>query len=343
MIFEDRVELHNVSSVIEADDGGIAPERVPESVRVTLNGKAERNYLRPSGVEIRFAIESGVARVTLTCPEGRCEVTPFWGPFQTGPNERVEVGAEPTTVEMELPERLGDLESGVIDESYFDPAVCRLVLRGNPIRLHGIDGDVRPPTSDELPERRYLAYGTSITQGAVATDHPSTYVADAARRVNADLLNLGTGGSAFCEPEIADYIADRDDWDVATLAVSVNMIAVGFTAAEFRERASYLVETVAAANPGKPVVCITLFPVFPDVCVGYTDYKDWAATPDEYREVLREVVADSGRENVHLLEGEELLSDVSGLSPDLLHPTDRGMVEIAERLAPVLDDVLGAR
>ncbi|ESP90075.1 SGNH/GDSL hydrolase family protein [Candidatus Halobonum tyrrellensis] len=336
MRYDDRATLHNVAETVETDEG-LALARVPRAVRADLNEQARDNYRRPSGVEIRLVAE-GDARVTLSCPDGECEVTPFWGPFQTGPDERVTVGAEPTTVEVSFPDRLADLESDAVDEASVSPRVCRLVLRGNPTLLRGIEGETRPPRAAELPDRTYLAYGTSITQGAVATDHPSTYVAETARRVNADLLNLGTGGSAFCEPAIADYIAGRDDWDVATLAVSVNMLAEGFTAAEFRERAVYLLETVAGENPDRPVLAVTLFPVYPDVCSGYDD--EWEATPDEYRTALREVVADSPHANVHLAEGEELLDDVAGLSPDLVHPTDRGMGVVAGNLAPRLAALL---
>ena len=337
MRYDDRAELHNVAETAETEEG-LALARVPRAVREDLNEKARDNYRRPSGVEIRFVPEGGSARVTLSCPDGECEVTPFWGPFQTAPDERVAVGTEPTTVEASLPDRLDELAADAVGAARFSPRVCRLVLRGNPTLLHGIEGDVRPPHPAELPDRTYLAYGTSITQGAVATDHPSTYVAETARRVDADLLNLGTGGSAFCEPAIADHVAGRDDWDVATLAVSVNMLAAGFTVEEFRERASYLVDTVAGGNPDRPVIAVTLFPVYPDVCPGYDD--EWEATPDEYRSALREVVADSPYANAHLAEGEELLDDVAGLSPDLLHPTDRGMGVIAGNLAPRLVDRL---
>jgi lysophospholipase L1-like esterase len=209
------------------------------------------------------------------------------------------------------------------------------VLSGDPISFHGVDGEgVRPPESTALPDRRYLAYGTSITEGIAATGPHLTYVQQTARRIGADAINLGSGGSAYCEPEIADYIAERGDWDVATLALSVNMLSAGFTVEAFRERVEYMVETVA--QTGRPVVCLTLFPFTHDISDAER-YSDTRAEPEAFRAALREVVETVSHSNVHLLEGSDLLSDVGGLSPDLTHPSDHGMIAIGERLGHELD------
>lgn len=327
----DDVALHNVGGAVRTDDG-VRLERVPEDVRAAFNERSREEYQRPDGVEIRFVGE-GPVRVTLSCPGGTCEVTPFWGPFQPRPDEHVTVGAEPTTVEMSLPERVAAVDRDRIDGRYFAPEVGRLVLFGDPTVLHDVSGDVRPPTEDELPDQRLLTYGTSITQGAFASRYPMTYGHQTARLLGEDHTNLGSGGSAFCENALADYLAGRDDWDRAVLAVSVNMIAAGFDAGEFYDRAAYLVDAVAGAHPEKPVAAVTLFPVFAELCPGLDDGDEWKATPADYREALREAVAAVDRDNVHLVEGPDLLRDAGGLSTDLLHPMDHGMTEIAHHLS----------
>ena len=151
-------------------------------------------------------------------------------------------------------------------------------------------------------------------------------------------MNLGTAGSAFCEPEIADHIADRGDWDVATLALSVNMVA-GFSVEEFRERTAYMVNTIAERNPDKPVACLTLFPYFPDLCVDTDGHENFEA----FRDVLREVVAESDQENVHLIEGPELLPTPGGLTVDLVHPSDDAMIDMGVNLADALAELLDDR
>jgi lysophospholipase L1-like esterase len=109
-----------------------------------------------------------------------------------------------------------------------------------------VAGDCRPPAASEVPDVRYLAYGTSITEGAKATATHLNYVSRVAQRRGYDALNLGCSGSAYCEGVLAEYIARRNDWDVATFALSVNMANAAFSTAQCRER----VEGTDLLSPG---------------------------------------------------------------------------------------------
>lgn len=332
-----EVELHNVATVTEMDDG-IRLERIPTAIRKSLNENAQEMYLQPAGSEIRFEcadIDEPV-EVTLSS-EGTSTVTPYYGSFLASPDERIEVGPEPTTMMLTVPDGMQHLNSDLLEDMAFSPSVQRVVCRGDPVVLHDVSGEVRPPRVESVPDRRYLAYGTSITQGLVATEDHLTYVSQTARRLGADLINLGTSGSAYCEAAIADHIASRDDWDLATLAISVNMLGSGFTGEVFRDRASYMIETIASSHPTKPIVCITLYPLFSELCPERDG--NWPSDASTYRKILREVVAESPHMNIHLLEGPDLLIDITGLAPDLVHPTDHGMIEIGERLADALESI----
>ena len=320
----DGIELHGVAETVTVDGrDGVLLQRVPESVRRHLNPGARREMRRPGGTEIRIVPE-GRVEVTLSAPGDPALIVPFWGPLQK--DERIEVGSEPTTVSIDHPEFFDQLEPSVAEEFAFDPLVCRFRATGGPIHLHDVDGDRRPPRREEVPETRYLAYGTSITYGVAATGPHLTYPALVARRLGLDAINLGSSGTAFCEPELAEYVAARDDWDVASLGLSVNMIE-DFTVEEFEDRASYYVETVAAT--GRPAVAITLFPFHPDVLAGADPARARA-----FRETLREIVREAPQ-NVRLLEGPELL-DPAGLTTDVIHPGDHGMAQIAAGLADEL-------
>lgn len=196
------------------------------------------------------------------------------------------------------------------------------------------DVRTRPPRErPEVPDHRYLAYGTSITEGSAASARNLTYVARLARSLGVDALNLGTAGTAYCEPAIADYVADRTDWDLATLSVSVNMANRGFTRDQFADRVETLFDRVAGANPDRPVVAVTLFPYYVDVV---TD--DDPERAEAFREIVRAAVADSSHDNLHLVEGPDVI-DATGLTTDLLHPGDAGMAAIAEGLADELADL----
>jgi hypothetical protein len=334
-----NVELHNVAELRRIDPfEGLCFQRVPEDVRSCLNEGAQGAMLHPACVEIRFVSDVPTTKITLSCPEGTTEVLVFFGLFQCP--ERFQIGRRPQTIEVTLPEQIRDLPPALNGPGTFAPCVRRVVLGGSPAFLHDVEGEgLRPPAPDEVPALRYLAYGTSITHGFNATGPHLCYVAQAARHLGADLINLGVGGSAFCEPELADYMAGRDDWHVASLALSVNMIHHEFSLDDFYERVSYMVNTVAGADRARPVFCITIYPyygdhwnVLPPECKG---------RPEEFRQRLRDAVAACPYPNAHLVEGRDILPDISGLATDMIHPSDNGMIDMGINLARVMADDVG--
>jgi lysophospholipase L1-like esterase len=331
------VRLHDVAELADADwtDAGEELRRVPSDVAANVNVAARERIRHPAGCEIRF-VPRGTETVRLTLSAAAETVArPFWGSFQG--EDVLELGPEPTTFDLSVPEPLTDLspDTAVEAANAFDPWVCRLRFEPwAPVALHGVTGECRPPTDAETPDRRYLAYGTSITEGAAASATHLNYVSRVARDLDLDPINLGMSGAAYCEPAVADYVAAREDWDVATLALSVNMANRGFTVAQFRERAAYLVETVAGANPDRPVVCATLFPYHADLRESGDRERARA-----YREALESVVAGCDSGTVSVVDGREL-SAADGLTTDLLHPGDAGMESIADGLGARVGDVL---
>jgi lysophospholipase L1-like esterase len=289
---------------------------------------------QPASGEIRFVCE-GKARVKLGVVAEALGVVPFYGCFQHSVALVVE-GDEPTTIDLPVPERLSAARDALPDELPFSPDVRRLMLRGGAAVFHSVEAEsCRPPRPDEVPDLRMLTYGTSITHGSAASQAHLCYVAQAAARLGVDLINLGVGGSCYCEPELGDYMAAREDWDLAVLALSVNMIGAGFTPDEFYERVSYLVHTVATSDESRPIFCITIYPYFqelPSVSEAL-NIPTAVAPPEVYRERLRQAVEECPSDNVDLIEGTEILTDWCGLTPDLIHPADNGMIRMGENLA----------
>lgn len=324
-----NLQLHNVAELADMGDGTLRPQRYPEAVCAHLSEGGQERALEPANVEMRWVCDSGPGPGITLSSEGQTSVVSFAGPYDL--RQRWTLGAEPVTLRPEPYEQLERLPPSARPVRRFPPRVFRLVFWGAPIRVHGVEGaGFRPPAPDELPQRSYLAYGTSITHGSAASAPNLNYASQAAWHLCADLINLGLGGSALCEPEVADYIAGRDDWDFATLALSVNMVGHGFTVDAFRERVQYMVETVAGGRPSRPVFCITLWPYYLDFGVPQPAAR---AAPDAFRAALREAVAAAALPNLSLLEGPELLTDTDGLSADLIHPADNAMVEMGRRLA----------
>jgi len=340
-VTHDDISFHNAAELVDVDgrDGRLL-QRVPEAVRTELNDGAQRRMRHPAGVELRF-VPDGEVELTLSIDPKRDAETStarvFWGPFQQ--RETYEIGPEPTTISVSMPEKVDDVDPAVRDDLRFDPQVCRVTLpgehRGGYVYYHDATGERRPPEPGELPDRTYLAYGTSITEGEAALGEHLTYVSQTATRLGADLVNLGSCGTAYCDEAMAEHVAARDDWDVATLALSVNMVGT-FSAEEFRERAANMVDTVAGENPDRPVVAITIYPNARDLRPGH----DQGEECERFREELRAAVAESPHDNLHLVEGSDVLTDVGGLTTDLVHPGDDAMIRMGENLAAELDALL---
>ncbi|MFB6128667.1 MAG: SGNH/GDSL hydrolase family protein [Halorhabdus sp.] len=330
------ISLHNVAEIepAEWDSAGDRLHRVPSSVGAELNEMAQDRVRHPTASEVRFVPTEDDAEIEVTLSAAEeTQFRTFWGVHQ--PWEPTEVGPTPETYTLSVPDRLREITDA--DETgRFDPQVCRIRFeRRTAIAIHDVSGDCRPPNEAELPDQRYLAYGTSITEGAAASALHMDYVTHVARDRGYDLLNFGCSGSAYADSAMADYIADREDFDVATLELSVNMANADFTPVEFRDRVEYFVNTIADAHPDKPIACVTLFPYFDDL----TESGD----PDHanaFRDAVREVVNESPHENLHVVEGGDL-NDITGLTADLLHPGDAGMerigIRLADRLAELAD------
>ncbi len=339
MIYEN-VEFHNVAEVQSSKQHpGVRLQRVPEQVRLKLNPGAQMRMLQPDGMEIRFLFDGPCCRVTLSS-EGETKVTVFHGLFDG--RQRFLIGRQAQTIEINRPVLLDKLRSK--EKMAFSPMVTRLLLGGpqrDPVWFHGIEGEnIRPPEPQDLPATCYLAYGTSITHGFDAEGPHLTYVAQTARILGADLINLGVGGAAQCEKELADYIASRTDWDFASLELSVNMI--DFPLPEFRGRVEYMVNKVAAANPERIILCITLYPFFLDFGL-QPPGANYKADPEAFRQALREIVAGCQYPNVHLVEGPEILSSIFNLTVDLIHPGDYGMIQMANNLSSRFQKFLKTR
>lgn len=334
MIYEN-VELHNIAETVETWNGGRELRRVPESVRSALNDGAKERSRAATNAEIRFTC-SGPARVRLSSAGAShyyvahgdfIEQTPY--PLTTSP----------MTIEVSIPDGLRRLKDRYRENLAFDTAVYRIRLPWQPVTFFSVEGtDVQPPRPNQVPPVRLLTYGTSITEGGGARCEDLGYAAQTARRLGWDHVNLAMSGSCHVEPAMADYIASRDDWDIALLSLSVNMI--GFEVEEFRRRVEYMVNTVAGSRPRRPVVCVTLFPFFGGLCEGNETEERKAHA---FREILRGAVADCPHPNVTVVEGPDLLDTITGLSADLIHPIEIGMARIAENLAPRLSRVLAGR
>lgn len=329
-----NVAWHNVAEIAPvpaSDGGGFRLQRVPAAVREHLNPAAQKGSACPAGVELRFNLVGAQAKVILCYVDARSahrRTAPVFVEVRQGDFlvRTVMLREDWTEVLIERPKLEALLIAGTARErTGFDADLVRVVFpHGVEVRVQAIEGEVAPPRPEQLPGGRFLVYGSSITQGYDSVRPGDPYPARLARAMRLDAFNLGFGSGAFLEPQMADWIAARSDWDFAVLELGVNLLS-RVSADEFRQRVRTFLTRIAAAHPAKKIWVVDQFFSFRDL--------SGSAKQAEFRTIVREVVAELALPEVRHVDGRSLLTEPTGLGADLLHPAPEGFAEIARNLA----------
>lgn len=190
----------------------------------------------------------------------------------------------------------------------------------------------KPPPYPVADPRPICFYGTSINQGGCASRPGMCHIAILHRRLNRPVINLGFGGNARCEPEVASLLAELDPC-CYVIDPLCNMREPMIT-----ERLGPLVRTLRQARPNTPILLI-----------GSIEYQDGWLNParalkrntsdqamvNTYHALLRE-----GITNLHHMVGSALLGDDGEATVDGTHPTDAGFLRMADQIEPVLRRLL---
>ncbi|MCM8766807.1 MAG: hypothetical protein NC816_00875 [Candidatus Omnitrophica bacterium] len=331
MIYKN-IEFYNVEEIFEKPDG-LQLSRIPESVRVKLNENAKTRALMPAGCELRFNLKSEKAKIVMKASNeiiprsGICEI--YFGDFF---EKWSYISENPTLIEIQYPQNLEKLREIKKEKNLkFDPQVIRILLPHLvDLRILEIDGEFELPEKQQVPDKKFLAYGSSITHGGFSIVPSYTYVAKTAYILGIDALNLGFGGGAHLEKEIADYIAERKDWDFATFELGINMVG-SFEVEEFKKRVDYFIEKIVKENQEKYLFFIDMFPFYMDF--------DNQEKQKKFREIVRNKVKEINKENVIHISGLDMLKDIRGLMIDRIHPCSQGFEEIGYNLASFLSRI----
>jgi lysophospholipase L1-like esterase len=319
----NAVELYNVQEILYDERGEATMlTRLPDALRLTLNDFARDYALQTTGCEIRFNLVSDRATVQLQSPEEPTIVEIYQGPFLT---DWKMIDTNTTSITIERPLTSESLRHLHQQQTLpFDPQLTRILLPWNAAtRLIGIDGNTATPRPEQSPVRKYLAYGSSITHGYCGIRPTDTYAQRIAHLLGVDLINLGLAGGAHLEPAMADYIAQRTDWDFAILELGINVIG-DIEADEFEHRVDRFLTAIGHQHPNKWIFCTDLFTCDMDVV------HDPKITI--FRTVVRNVVERLHMPKLIHISGAELLTSIDGLTSDLVHPAPAGMDEIARNL-----------
>ncbi len=337
MIYQN-IELFNTAEVISPEDGGEGVQllRCPTSLRPHLNKGAQNTVTYTTGSEIRFVMEEeGEVQITLRSigkPIERAIL--YLGSIQSGWSTLVHyIHNTPTTLTFKSQD-LTTLEAYTkACDMPFSPCVFRLLLpdEGAKIALMDVQGSVRPPKAEEVPSKCLMFYGSSITHGSLACSPNGFFSSRVGRAIGWDVQNQGHAGSCHIEPEMAEWLAKKGDWDAMVAELGINILG-GVETEDYRGRVRNFIDTVHGANPEKYLFLIDMF---------YCN-DDFKGNPRaaEYRSAMAQEVAKTASPYVVYLNGLELLNGPQFLSGDKVHPNIDGVTEIATNLAARLKPYL---
>lgn len=324
MIFQN-IDFHNVEEIEESEKGYIL-WRVPAYVRKNINEIAAKTASRlSSGIELRFKMRGDSATIILQADEieEASVAYLYFGSFQGGWQLSSKmIGTKDTRITIRKPEKLEVLQQ-ITEERHlpFSPEVVRIVLPYTHCCFKGVEGEIEPPAKSDVPNRTYLAYGSSITHGSLALSQPYTYPFRIAQILHCDYLNLGFAGTAQMERAMAEYLVSRKDWDFASVEMGINMVSDSFSEELFEERIKGFIQ-VMAKDP-RPVFATSLF--------GFTDPKN-----QEKAARLRKIVETHAAKQLIYTDGLALLNRSDFISQDLVHPSLEGMDSIVQNWCSVM-------
>lgn len=314
--------------------------RLPAVPKVPVRPEVDTLANCTSGGQIRFRTDSRnvSVRVRLTAgsgmyhmpPTGECGVDAYLG----GPGEWKHAGTarfQPGQAEYE--------------SSLFtvEDRKARSFLLNLPL-YQGVEEiwiGMEPGAEVLAPEpydssARVVVYGTSITQGGCASRPGMSYTNILSRRLHLEFVNLGFSGNGKGEPELAELAAQISD--PACLVIDYEANCGGTEA--YRQTLPRYIEIYRKFHPEVPIILVSRIPhgaesFMPEFREGRLERKKFQM------ELIRELT-EAGDPNLTFVDGSDWLGDDPGeTTVDGVHPTDLGFKLMADRLEPVLRQVIG--
>ena len=306
--------------------------RLPSEVANTLNSRARAFSKTSAGGRIRFSTDSAYvairARVTNIYRISMMTLNLSAG-FDVYADGRF-VGCLTPPYELqnggvyEAVVNLGERTKREI--TVYTPCYCTVL----DLEI-GIDGSASlfEPSEYSL-SKPVVFYGSSITNGALASRPGLTYPAIISRSLDLDYINLGFGAGCRGETSLGSYIGTID--------------------------ASLLVCAYDHNAPNPKKLRQTHYPFYsairdtswalPIVFVSRPDPKP-SPDRDERRMIIKDsflLAQNSGDSNVYFLDGAEIFSELDGdHTMDGIHPNDRGSHILAEKMSHIISSVTNCK
>lgn len=302
--------------------------RLPREVAVTVSRNVTQKCDQTAGGRVRFMTDSPYVAVKLTLHN--VEQIAMMTVVGTMGLDVYADGVFAGSFRPPFRQVAGDFESVVeLGEPKMRELTIHFPLYSGVFDLYvGVDGEATvAPAKPYKHPCPILYYGSSITNGGCCSRPGMTYEAQLSRMLDADHRNLGFGGSAKAEREIAEYIAAQE-MSVFVYDYDHNAPSVEYLA----ETHARMFRTVREKNPSLPIIMISR----PQVVTKNNRDERFAVIKKTYDDAVA-----VGDRNVYLVHGASFFDGVGNdYTVDGTHPTDLGFYRMAVGLEPLLRAIL---
>jgi lysophospholipase L1-like esterase len=220
----------------------------------------------------------------------------------------------------------------LLDQAAMEKRLIELILPyGDSLDFTGLevnDGAVFFPV-EPRPSFRYVAYGDSITQGFQCSMVSRTYPFLVAEAKKWQLVNLGFGwrqATALDGVVVGSFKAD-----IITILMGYNDYITNKPLKSYEADLQGVIRNIRAQQPLVPIYLLTPL---------------WSTEPhpttlglklEDYRKVVRNVAEKAEDQNLHLVEGLNLIPNDPQYFSDGVHPNDAGFSVLAWNLEKIFD------
>lgn len=196
----------------------------------------------------------------------------------------------------------------------------------------GVPANARFERLGPRAQKPMVFYGTSITNGASASRPGMVHTAILGRRLDVPVVNLGFSGNGKMDEAVGELLT-RIDAAVYVIDCLPNM-----NASLVSERCIPLVKQLRAVRPGVPIVLVE----------DRRNANSWIRPErnqhhtDNHRALQKcfEALQKEGVQNLHYLQGDDLLGHDGEGTTDGSHPNDLGFFRHAALFEPLLRQVV---
>ena len=302
--------------------------RIPEAVAKSVSEGVEFLHVHTAGGRIRFVTDSEYVAVSAVLNNiSRMPHFPLTG------CAGIDVYADGRYAGLiKPPYDVEDKYEGVVDlgEKKFREITVNMPPYSGVSELYiGLNENSCVKKADGYKvEKPVVFYGSSITQGGCVSRPGMTYEELLSRKLSFDYINLGFSGSAKGEPEISEYIAALD--------MSVFVFDYDHNAPNYehlKKTHEPFFKKIRENHPDLPVIFMSR----PKYNLTEAEIARKNIIERTYNNAKN-----SGDGNVYYIDGSTLMNDeiCENGTVDDCHPTDLGFFSMAERIAPVLKEIL---